>query len=100
MWIQDYEQRESTELMWDDFLFGQRQQPLSQNELFTITMRGKSKVGIPSVLEDSYFSLENLTRKLEDILQSETKEYLGIRFEAIQDLDSSERHKVIEITNC
>ena len=44
-------------------------------------MRGKSKVGMSSVLEDSHFTLEILTKKLEDILISETKEYLGIKFE-------------------
>jgi hypothetical protein len=52
------------------------------------------------MLEDSSFSLETLTKMIEDLMASETKEYMGIKLEALKELDNSERHKVIEMTNC
>ena len=52
------------------------------------------------MLEDSQFSLETLTKMIEDVMASESKEYLGIKLEALKELDNSERHKVIEMTNC
>ena len=99
-WIQDYEQREAIELTQDDFVYGYQKKTLTQDELFTITMRGRSMIGIPSMLEDSSFSLETLTKMIEDVMASETKEYMGIKLEALKELDNSERHKVIEMTNC
>ena len=63
-----------------------------------MTMLGRSMVGIPSRLEDSHFNLETITKVLEDTFVSESKEYLGIKVEILQDLDFTERHKVIEIT--
>ena len=55
-------------------------------------------VGLPSRLEDSHFNLETITKVLEDTFVSESKEYSGIKVEILQDLDFTERHKVIEIT--
>ena len=63
-----------------------------------MTMRGRSMVGIPSRLEDIHFNLETITKVLEDTLVSESKEYKGVKVEVVQDLDITERHKVIEIT--
>ena len=63
-----------------------------------MTMLGRSMVGIPSRLEDSHFSLETISKIIEDTFVSELKEYLGIKVEVLQDLDFTERHKVIEIT--
>ena len=63
-----------------------------------MTMLGRSMVGLPSRLEDSQFNLETITKVLEDTFVSESKEYSGIKVEILQDLDFTERHKVIEIT--
>ena len=63
-----------------------------------MTMRGRSMVGIPSLLEDVHFSLEAVTKVLEDTLTSESKECIGVKLEVVQDLDITDRHKVIEVT--
>ena len=56
-------------------------------------------VGKLSLLDDVHFSLETITKVIEDTLASESKEYLGIKLEVVEDVDISERHKVIEISN-
>ena len=44
-------------------------------------MRGRSMVGKLSLLDDVHFSLETITKIIEDTLSSESKEYLGIKLE-------------------
>ena len=56
-------------------------------------------VGKLSLLDDAHFSLETITKVIEDTLASESKEYQGIKLEVVEDLDITERHKVIEISN-
>ena len=56
-------------------------------------------VGKLSLLDDVHFSLETITKVIEDTLASESKEYQGIKLEVVEDLDITERHKVIEISN-
>ena len=56
-------------------------------------------VGKLSLLDDVHFSLESITKVIEDTLVSESKEYQGIKLEVVEDLDITERHKVISISN-
>ena len=56
-------------------------------------------VGKLSLLDDAHFSLETITKVIEDTLASESKEYQGIKLEVVEDLDITEIHKVIEISN-
>ena len=99
MWIQDYEGRESVELRQEEFLYGQHQKTFIKDELFTMKMRGRSMVGKLSLLDDVHFNLETITKVIEDTLASESKEYQGIKLETVEDLDITERHKVVEISN-
>ena len=49
------------------------------------------------MLEDPYFTLEHVVKILEETMASENKEYLGIKWEIINEL--TDRHKVIELTS-
>lgn len=49
------------------------------------------------MLEDPYFTLEHIVKTLEETMVSENKEYLGIKWEIVNDL--ADRHKVIELTS-
>ena len=83
----------------DDILY--KAKPFVQDELFKATLHGRSVfsrgAGKQSMLEDPYFTLEHVVKTLEETMASENKEYLGMKWEIINEL--TDRHKVIELTS-